>query len=140
MNFAEAMEISRRINDMAKSLCRDLCESVERLPFDGEYINDGKNGGPVMAVVKFSSLRDNWCPYYHLPAEQSRAVSRYLEQFKTAEGVCNAVKKILKEKRVPRGGFGGGGNSNFVFLNDRTVEAIEKSELGKYILSVGVVA
>lgn len=136
MNFTEAMKVSRQIDDMAKKLCRDLCESVERLPFDGEYINDGKNGGPVVAVVKFSSLHDNWSPHYHLPAEQSKAVKRHLEQIKTAEGICNAVKRLLKEKRVPGDGRG---SNNYIHLNDRTIGAISESDIGKFVLSVDVV-
>ena len=131
MTFTEAMDISKQIDHMADDLRSKLCEMVSRLPIKGQYLNDGKNGGPVIAIVKFSDLDDNWSPEYHLPMEQSRLINRYIGQFKTAEGICNAVRRLLETNRIPNVGD----SSKYTQLNPRTLKTIVESELGQYVFN-----
>ena len=131
MNFTEAMDMTKQIDRMADDLRSKLCETVSRLPINGQYLNDGKNGGPVIAVVKFSNLDDNWSPEYHLPVEQSKLINRYIGQFKTAEGICNAVRRLLETNRIPNGN----NSSDYTKLNPRTLKTIVESELGQYVFN-----
>lgn len=130
MDFAEMMKINDSIDAEAVRLRDKLIADICDLPLNGEYINDGKNGGPVIALVKFSELQKthNWCPHYHLPPEQARAIKRNLGALTTAHGICAAVRKMLIDGFVKHG-------EEKTFFNDRTMDAIRKSELGKYVIA-----
>lgn len=128
MTFAEAMDISKQIDRMADDLRSKLCETVSKLPINGKYLNDGKNGGPVIAIIKFSELRDNWSPGYHLPPEQAKAVCEYMSKYPTADGICSAVRNMLDKGYVVVG-------TDKTFLNERTMNAIRESEIGQYVMN-----
>lgn len=122
--------LSESIDRKTMQAAEEMCAVIDGLPFDGEYINDGSNGGPVIAVVKFSSIRNSsLCPTYHLPAEQSKCVRKYLSQFKTAHGIINAVKKIIENGYVQKNGSSA---NDRTYLNENTMKAIKNSDLGKY--------
>ena len=121
MTFAEIMDISKQIDRMADDLRSKLCEAVSKQPIKGKYLNDGKKGGPVIAIVKFSELCDNWSPEYHLPPAQARAVYEYMSKYQSAEGICSAVSNMLDNGYVIVGG-------DKTFLNEQTMDTIRKSE------------
>lgn len=128
MNFSQAMEVSKSIDEMAKALKATLCGAIEDQPLNGHYINDGKKGRPVMAIIQFSALNDNWSPEYHLPPAQARAVSRYLSKYNSAAGICAAVMNILENGYVVEG-------QDKTILNAQTMETIRKSEIGQYVIN-----
>ena len=128
MNFAEQMEVVKGIDAEAVRLRDKLLADISDLPLNGEYINDGKDGGPVIAIIKFSSLNDNWSPEYLLPAAQAWAIKRKLADLKTAHGICAAVRKMLEDGFVLN-------SSDKTYLNAKTIEAVRGSELGKYVIA-----
>ena len=153
MDFKDMMKVANEIDAEAVRLRDKLIADVCDLPLKGKYINDGKNGGPVIAIVNFSDLGNNWSPEYHLPPAQAKAIKDYLlpppkfgkardekEKDKshkgvsldvsrnTAKGICAAVRKMLANGFVIVG-------NNKITLNDRTLKAIRKSELGKYVIN-----
>lgn len=128
MTFEEAMDISKRIDRMADDLRSKLCETLSKLPIKGKYLNDGKNGGPIIAIVKYSELRDNWSPEYHLPPAQARAICKYISKYQTADGICSAVRDMLDNGYVIVEG-------DKTFLNERTMDAIRESEIGQYVIN-----
>lgn len=134
MGFAHKMielkSLEREISRMVESLKADLTSAVGDQPFQGEMINDGSNGGPLIGVVKFSQLSksNNWSPNYHFPAAQAKAVSRRLESCKTASSVCAAVRDMISEKRVRMGP-----GNNTVILNEETLKILRESEIGQYV-------
>ena len=108
----------------------EMCAAIDGLPFGGRYLNDGRNGGPVIAIVNFSSIHNSsWDPAYHLPAEQSKCIRKYLSNFKTAHGIVNAVKKIIENGYVQETGSN---VNNRTYMNKNTMKAIKNSDLGKY--------
>ena len=153
MDFKDMMKVANEIDAEAVRLRDKLIADVWDLPLNGRYINDGKNGGPVIAIVKFSDLKGNWSPDYHLPPAQAQAIKDYLlptpkfgkardEKQKdkspkgvsldvsrnTAKGICAAVRKMLSNGFVIV-------DNNKITLNDRTLKAVRESELGKYVIN-----
>ena len=153
MDFKDMMKVANEIDAEAVRLRDKLIADVCDLPLKGKYINDGKNGGPVIAIVNFSDLKGNWSPDYHLPPAQAKAIKDYLlptpkfgkardEKQKdksregisldvsrnTAKGICAAVRKMLSNGFVIV-------DNNKITLNDRTLKAIRESELGKYVVN-----
>lgn len=127
MNFAQAMETAKRIDEMAVELKARMLDAVADLPFNGYYINDGKTGGPVIAIVKLSALASNWSPSYHLPAEQSRLVAKRLAKCESAAAIISAVDSMLTSGCVKLE------NGDKEYLNDQTYKTILDSELGQHI-------
>lgn len=134
MSFADKMtqmkDLEKEIHRMVDDLKADLTAAVGDQPFQGEIINDGSNGGPLIGVVKFSHLSKskNWSPEYHFPAAQARAVSRRLESCKTPSSVCSAVKDMISDRRVKMGG-----GNHFVILNEETLKVLRESKIGQYV-------
>ena len=128
MDFKEMMKVANEIDAEAVRLRDKLIADVCDLPLKGKYINDGKNGGPVIAIVKFSDLGNNWSPDYHLPPEQARIIKKCLIKYNTAHSILAAVRNMLEKGYVVD-------NGNKAHLNDRTLKVIRESELGKYVIN-----
>jgi len=130
MEFRDMMEVANRIDAEAVKLRDKLIEGVCDLPLNGHYINDGKDGGPVIAIIKFSELQrtKNWCPHFHLPPEQAKAIKEKYGHLETARGICSATREMLAKGYVVNG-------DTKTYLNDRTLKAIRESELGKYVIN-----
>lgn len=127
MNFSQAMEVSKSIDQMAVELKARMLDAVADLPFNGHYINDGKTGGPVIAIVKLSALANNWNPSYILPAEQSRIVAKRLAECESAASIISAVESMLKHGCVKME------KDHREYLNEQTYKTILDSELGQHI-------
>ena len=122
--------LSESIDRKTMQAAEEMCAIIAGLPIDGEYLNDGSNGGPVIAIVKFSSIINGlWNPAYHLPAEQSKCIRKYLSNFKTAHDIVNAVKKIIENGYVQKNSSS---TNDRTYLNKNTMKAIKNSDLGKY--------
>ena len=129
MNFSQAMEVSKSIDEMAVSLRDKLCADIAELPFKGTYINDGKDGGAVIAVVKSSSIvGGSWDPHYHIPAAQSRAVLKWLNGRNSAASIVAAVRGMIAN------GYIGTNRDDRVYLNERTYQTVIESDIGQYII------
>ena len=128
MEFKDMMKVANEIDAEAVRLRDKLIADVCDLPLKGKYINDGKNGGPVIAIVNFSDLEDNWSPEYHLPPQQARIIKKCLIKFNTAHGIIAAVRNMLEKGYVVD-------NCNKAYLNDRTILTIRESELGEYAVN-----
>ena len=128
MNFEDAMTVVAKIDQMAEDLKAKLRDAIGNLAFDGTYINDGSNGGPIIATLRLSSVLSNWSPSFHIPKDQAEAVFKHLSHFNTATGSVGAVRGILLNGFVPDGG-------SKIHLNPNTMTVIRESELGQYVLS-----
>ena len=102
-------------------------KAIADAPFPGHFINDGSNGGPVIACVKSSALARSWSPQYVLPNLQSEGFARYMQGRNTLKQVEDGIREILSN------GFVNAGGDTIVF-NETTLAIIRDSELGKYVM------
>jgi hypothetical protein len=111
-----------------------LYNKLAAAPFKGRLISDGRNGKPLIGIIRTSQLDDNWTADYHFPKMQAEAVSCRLEMCITAKQLAEAVKEMLDRKYVSR--YKAQFNyatSDRVNLNETTLDILRNSEIGQYI-------
>ena len=94
----------------------------------------GKGPRQTFVVVKSSEIEDNdWSAERYVPEAQARALESVLDRPTTA-GIVSAVKKVIETRRVvlqPRG-YGHPTLNNQVNFSRRTMDIVEKSNIGRY--------
>ena len=145
MDFAEMMARVQRLESDLQSMCNEMqqmiVEDVRNTPFPGTMLGDGTNGQPLCGVIRFSQLKaaGNWQPSYYFPQLQAAAIGHKLASCKSASAICNAVAAMLRDKKVRCSGGSADKLANYpignetVYLNDVTLDALRKSELGRYV-------
>lgn len=69
-----------------------------------------------------------YSPEYYISDCQVEAVKKRLSECKSASSACNAVRKMIEDKKVQKSAL----KSHSVFLNETTLRILRESELGKY--------
>lgn len=129
------MESEARIFQMVQELKQELKARVAAVPFRGEVISDGENGKPLICVMKFSQLQDNWDLSYHAPKAQADAVAHRLETSKTTKAVCMALYDMMSCGYVTMYECNEYRGSNRIYLNNDTLTVLRNSAIGKYALA-----
>lgn len=129
------IESEARIFQMVQELKQELKARVAAVPFRGEVISDGENGKPLICVMKFSQLQDNWDLSYHAPKAQAEAVAHRLEGSTTTKAVCRALYDMMTCGYVTMYGCQDYRGSNRIYLNQDTLAVLRNSEIGKYTLA-----
>lgn len=129
------MESEARVFQMVQELKQELKARVAAVPFRGKVISDGENGKPLICVMKFSQLQDKWDLSYHAPNAQADAVAHRLETCTTTKAVCRALYDMMSCGYVTMYGCQDYRGSNRVYLNNKTLAVLRKSEIGKYALA-----
>lgn len=113
----ELREAESKLLAILRDIKSDVCEAVNRQKFDGKIISEK----PLAFTMKLSQLDKRcWAPDYYAPCAQADAVQSLLDRCSTIKQFEQAVKSMLERRYVNIG------NSR-VMLNDRTIEAIQKS-------------
>lgn len=134
--FDILVDIDNRMRQIVGHLKTEIHNRLSSVPFKGELISDGKDGRPLIGIIKFSQLdkTDNWTPDYHFSKMQAKAVSIYLENCNTAKQLLKAVEDMLTKKYVLaypcKFKYA---LSDRVYLNEDTLEILRNSEIGRYI-------
>ena len=120
----QIQSMEKEIANYLHVLKEEIYAKIASQPFDGTMLSTK----PLIFAMKSSDifLSNNLSPEYFSPQKQAEAARTKLDRCKTGEEIIQAVEIILKEKRVRV-------NSDYVPLNDKTLEAICRSEIGKYI-------
>lgn len=121
----QIQSMEKEIANYLHVLKEEIYAKIAFQPFDGTVLSTK----PLVFIMKSSDifLSNNLSPpEYFSPQKQAEAARTKLDRCKTGEEIIQAVEIILKEKRVRV-------NSDYVPLNDKTLEAICRSEIGKYI-------
>ena len=129
------METEARMFQMVQELKQELKARVAAVPFRGEVISDGENGKPLICVMKFSQLQDNWDLSYHAPKAQAEAVEHRLANCTTTKAVCRALYDMMSCGYVTMFGCDNYRGSNRIYLNKETLAVLRNSEIGKYALA-----
>lgn len=139
-----AGEIARQMDalrEMEKAVVAELqclsdtiVKEVGEQPFRGQWINDGKNGGPICGSVPLSAITAsrglNLSPSHYFPSKQAEAVRKKLASCKTADAICEAVRQMLEDKSVRMSKMSG----DTIQLNEDTLRVLRESDLGAYAL------
>ena len=134
--FDILVDIDNRMRQIVGHLKTEIHNRLSSVPFKGELISDGKDGRPLIGIIKFSQLdkTDNWTPDYHFSKMQAKAVSICLENCTTAKQLLKAVEDMLTKKYVLaypcKFKYA---LSDRVYLNEDTLEILRNSEIGRYI-------
>lgn len=120
-------EAEQAIADALESFKANGAKAIADAPFDGHYINDGSNGGPVIACVKSSALARSWSPEHVLPKLQSEMFARHMRNRSTLKQVEDGIREMLDNGRVRIGG-------DICVFNETTLRVIRDSELGQHVM------
>lgn len=132
--FDTLVNIEQKMRQVIGHIKTEIHNKLAAVPFKGKLISDGRNGKPLIGIIKFSQLEDNWTADYHFPKMQADAVSCRLEMCSTAKQLVEAVKEMLDKKYVSR--YKAQFNyatSDRVNLSKTTLDILRNSEIGQYI-------
>lgn len=120
----QIQSMEKEIANYLHVLKEEIYAKIASQPFDGTMLSTK----PLIFTIKSSNvfLSNKLSPEYFSPQKQAEAVRAKLDHCKTGKEIIQTVEILLKEKRVKV-------NSGYVPLNDKTLEAIRRSETGKYI-------
>ena len=133
----EIERLEEYIQQLVDSLKNELSSQISSQRMKGvTVINDGKNGGPLIGVVRLSTLQSqrSWSPEFYFPQKQAEAVSKRLASCKTVKQIIGAVEDMLNLRAVK---MSSSSSSDKILLNDETVRIIAESELGQYCRAHG---
>lgn len=133
--FDILVDIDNRMRQIVGHLKTEINKRLSSVPFKGKLISDGKDGRPLIGIIKFSQLdkTDNWSPDYYFAKKQAEAVSICLENCSTAKQLLKAVEDMLTKKYVHVYVGHSYTLSDRVYLNEDTLEILRNSEIGRYI-------
>ena len=127
----ELVQLERQARNLVNELKQHLMKDVQEVRLPGVTIHETASGG-TFAIVKFSDFNVNsWSPQTYIPKEQAKAVIGELESATTVESICKRVGKMLEK------GYVGDRPDDRTYLNDYTLNAIQNSDIGVYVMAHG---
>ena len=126
----ELVKLERQFREMVNDLKCQLLKDVQNVQLPGVTVS--KSPTCTFVVVRRSDFSSrNWSPEFYIPKCQAKAVVSALEHCTTVDGICKKIGFLLTKKCV------GDKADDRVYLNDYTINAIQNSDIGVYVMAHG---
>lgn len=117
------VDLEQKIKEKVLKINESLAQEISANPMEGVNVHEGKVlCATVSSKAIFGSPNMILEPSYYIPASQAQAVKARLENCRTIQSTCNAVKQMLDEKKVRIG-------TTVTRLNEKTLQVLKDSEL-----------